>query len=89
MVLVCVYAAAHRAGSGRQFLGAAVVVLALGWLLYGLPAREEELFVAVPATLVSILLALWAGYVISTEPSEEDVLLNVAEAIAAMETDPN
>ena len=81
MVFVCVHAYAHRTGAQRQFWWAAVIILAGGWAIYGLPYTDAELFLAAPATFISILLAIWARYIMNTEPSDEDAVLNAAEAL--------
>ena len=86
MALVCLYANAHRTYSARRIWWVAVIIFASGWATYGLPDTEVELFVVGLATFVSFLLALRALYVINTEPSEEDVLLKVAEATADTES---
>jgi hypothetical protein len=84
MVFLCVYADAYRTETARRLWWAAVIILASGWAIYGLPDTAVELFVVGPATFVSFLLAMRALYVINTEPSEEEVILNVAEAIAGL-----
>ena len=84
MVFICVYADAYRTETARRLWWAGVIILVSGWAIYGLPDTEVELFVVGPATFVSFLLAMWSLYVINTEPSEEDVVLNVAEAIAGL-----
>ena len=85
MTFICVYADAYRTESARRLWWAAVIIFVSGWAIYGLPDAEVELFVVGLATFVSFLLAMRALYVINTEPSEEDVLLKVAEAIAGLE----
>jgi hypothetical protein len=84
MVFICVYADAYRTETARRLWWAAVIILVSGWAIYGLPDTGGELYLVGLATLVSLLLAMWALYVINTEPSEEDVLLNVAEANAGL-----
>src|SRR5450759_2279981 len=84
MVFICVYADSYRTETARRLWWAAVIIFVSGWVIYGLPDAEGELYVVGLATFVSLLLAMWAHYVINTQPSEEDVLLNVAEAIARL-----
>jgi len=85
MAFFCVYADAYRTETARRLWWAAVIIFASGWAIYGMPDADAELFVAGVATFVTFLLAMRAFYVINTEPSEEDVLLKVAEAIAGLE----
>jgi hypothetical protein len=84
MAFICVYADAYRTESARRLWWAAVIIFASGWAIYGLPDTEVELFVVGLATAVSFLLAMRALYVINTEPSEEEVVLKVAEAVAGL-----
>ena len=84
MVFICVYADAYRTETARRLWWAAVITFVSGWAIYGLPDTGVELYVVGLATFVSLLLAMWALSVINTEPSEEDVLLNVAESIAGL-----
>lgn len=84
MTFICVYANAHRTVTTRRLWWAAVIIFASVWAIYGLPDSEGELFVVGPATFVFLLLAMRAFYVINKKPSEEDVLLNVAEAISGL-----
>jgi hypothetical protein len=88
MAFFCVYADASRTETARRLWWAAVIIFVSGWALYGLPDAAGELFVAGLATLVTLVLAMRALYVINTEPSEEDVLLKVAEGIAGLEDQP-
>ena len=81
MVFVCVYAYAHRKAARRRICWAAAAIMALAWLLYGLPKTDGELFLVAPATFISILLVLLALHAMSTEASAEDAVLNVAEAL--------
>jgi hypothetical protein len=80
MALVCAYAYARRTGARRSWW-AAVIVLAAGWAMYGLPGTDSELFLVIPATFISILLAVWARYVMNKRRSDEDAVLQVAEAL--------
>ena len=84
MAFICVYADAHRTETARRLWWAAVVIFLSGWAIYGLPDTGGELFVVGLATFIFFLLAMRALYVINTEPSEEDVLLKVAEAVAGL-----
>ena len=84
MAFICVYADANRTETARRLWWAAIIIFVSSWAIYGLPDAEGELFVVGPASFVSFLLAMRALYVINTEPSEEDVLLNVAEAIQGL-----
>ncbi|SRR5258708_595729 len=84
MAFVCVYANAYRTETARRLWWAAVIIFVSGWAIYGLPDTGLELFAAGLATFVTFLLAMRALYVIKTEPSEEDVLLKVAEATAGL-----
>ena len=84
MAFICVYADANRTEIARRLWWAGVVIFIASWAIYGLPDTELELFAIGLATFVSFLLAMRALYVINTEPSEEDVLLQVAEAVAGL-----
>jgi hypothetical protein len=88
MVFVCVHAYAHRTEAAKRLWWAAVIILVAGWAIYGLPTTDGELFLAAPATFISILLAAWARYVVNTEPSDEDAVLYAAEAVAHLEGAP-
>ena len=85
MVFVCVYAYAHRKTTRKRVCWAAAVALVAGWALYGLPKTDGELFLVAPATFISILLALLAWHAMNTEPSSEDAVLSVAEALRKSE----
>jgi hypothetical protein len=84
MVFICVYAGANRTETARGLWWAAVIIFVSGWAIYGLPDTVGELYVVGLATFVSVPTAIWGIYVINTQPSKEDALLNVAEAIARL-----
>jgi hypothetical protein len=81
MAFFCMYADAHRTKTARRLWWAAVIIFISGWAIYGLPDTWVESFVVGLATFVTFLLAIRALYVINTKPSEEEVLLKVAEAV--------
>ena len=93
MAFFCVYADARRTETARRLWWGAVLIFLSGWAMYGLPDAiyglpdvGGELFVAGLATLVTLVLAMRAFYVINTERSEEDILLRVAEGTAGKAT---
>ena len=87
MAFILLYASA-RTRNAKRLWAAAVIILAIGWALYGLPDTpgvfHPELFIVVPATFISVTLALWARYLINREPLDEDAFLNAAEALEAL-----